>query len=479
LQAPAVTSTLANKFANCLRGSNTSRESPAHTRAMTSSNKLFVALTLACAVATVPARAAGAAGQLDNTFAKSGIFLATSAGIKDSVATSVAIDSKGRIVVAGATDDFGQVSVVRLNSNGTLDTSFGGHSFQGLQAPPGVASIDFFVAGEIATCLVLEPDGKIVIGISFANAPNLLLARFDEDGTFDTSFANGGLANLIFNGGPNTAFVVQQPDGKFLVGGGTLLARVTANGQRDTTFGQDGLVPLVAPASSIVLQSDGKILTVSGPTGNTESTPLPLMSIEFLPPDSTFLRFNEDGSLDTSFGTQGRRASIIGISGALSQSNGQIVAVGPILSKTILGDGSIASETAFAAARYNSDGSVDDTFGSGGATITSIGNAPFAYPSSVAIQSDGRIIAAGEVSASFALARYTSAGLLDTSFGSSGTVLTSIGPSTSKNTAGIVAVALDAEGQLVAVGNVLETTTTGSGRIQRSMAMVVARYLTQ
>jgi uncharacterized delta-60 repeat protein len=448
---------------------------------MTSSNKLCLALTLACAVVTVPARAAGAAGQLDNTFAKSGIFLASDVGLKDSVAAAVAIDSKGRIVVAGATDDFGQVSVLRLNSNGTVDTSFGGHSFQGLQAPPGVASIDFFVAGEIATCLVLQPDGKIVIGISFADAPNLLLARFDENGTFDTSFGNGGLANLIFNGGPNTAFLVQQPDGKFLVGGGMLIARVTAEGRLDTTFGQNGLAPLVAPANSIILEPDGKILAISGPAGNTESTPLPLMSIEFFPVDSTIVRYSDDGSLDTSFGTLGRRASIVGISGALLQSNGQTVAVGAIVSKTIVNipGQSLTFETAFAVARYNPDGGIDDTFGSEGAVITSFGSAPFAFPSSVAIQSDGRIIAAGEASGSFALARDTSTGFLDTSFGSSGTVLTSIGPSTSKNTAGIVAVALDAEGRLVAVGNVLETTTTGYGRIQRTMVMVVARYLTQ
>ena len=427
----------------------------------------------------VPTHApAAAAGQLDKTFAKGGIFLASNAGIKDSEATAVAIDSKGRIVVAGALGLQAAVSVVRLNSNGTLDTSFGGHSFQGIQAPAGVAIIDFFVSGEIATCLVLQPDGKIVIGISIAGAPNLLLARFDEDGTFDTSFANGGLANLIFNGGPNTAFLVRQPDGKFLVGGGTLLARVTADGKLDTTFGQDGRAPLVVTANSIVLEPDGKILAISGPTGNAQSTPLPPMSINFLPVDSTIARYNEDGSLDTGFGTLGRRTSIVGISAALLQSNGQIVAAGPIFSKTLVDAEaqSLTSQTAFAVARYDSDGAIDNTFGSEGAVITSFG-APFAFASSVAIQSDGRIIAAGEVSGGFALARYTSAGVLDTSFGSSGTVLTSIGPSSSSNPAGIVAIALDAEGRLVAVGNVSLPNPTGYGR--RHPSMVVARYLTQ
>jgi uncharacterized delta-60 repeat protein len=455
------------KLAILLRRPDIYCEDSAHTQVMMPSSKFFVTLMLACAVVISPARSAAAAGQLDNTFANDGIFLASNAGIRKSVAAAVAIDSKGRIVVAGETPE--QVSVLRLNSNGTVDTAFGDR---------GVASIAFFDSTEIATCLVLQSDGKIVIGISFADKPNLLLARFDENGAFDTSFGNGGLANLIFNGGPNTAFLVQLPDGKFLVGGGMLIARVTADGKLDTTFGQNGLAPLVAPANSIVLEPDGKILAISGPAGNIESTPLPLMSIDFFPADSTIVRYNEDGSLDTSFGTQGRRASIVGISGALLQSNGQIVAVGPIVSKSLAVPGqAITFETAFAVARYNSDGGIDDTFGSEGAVITSFGSAPFTFPSSVVIQSDGRIIAAGEVEASFALARYTSTGVLDTSFGSSGTVLTSIGPSSSRNTAGIVAIALDAEGRLVAVGNVLQPSTTGYGPPQRSM--VVARYLTQ
>ena len=437
-------------------------------RILTTTLTGLLALELA---AVSPTRAAAAAGQLDNTFANGGIFLAINAGIRDSVANAVAIDSKGRIVVAGET--LGQeVGVLRLNSNGTLDTSFGDH---------GVASVDFFVPGDIATCVVLQPDGKIVIGVSFADEPALLLIRFDENGALDTTFGGAGLANLIFNGGPNTAFVLLLPDGRFLVGGGMLMARVTADGKRDTTFGQDGLAPLVAPAGLILLQSDGKILAISGPTGNVESTPL--MSIEFFPLDSTIVRYNEDGSLDTSLATLGRIASIVGITGAQLQSNGQIVAVGPIVSKSIvsLAGQSLTFETAFAVARYNSDGVVDDTFGSKGAVITSFDNAPFAFPSSVVIQSDGRIIAAGEVDVSprptFALARYISTGVLDTSFGSGGTVITSIGPSSSRNTAGIVAIALDGEGRLVAVGNLTLPNPTGYGRPEHSMVVALSHTI--
>ncbi|MBV9157251.1 MAG: hypothetical protein JO097_13390 [Acidobacteriaceae bacterium] len=447
------------------------------------SNKLFLALTLACAVITLPSPASAAAGQLDSTFAKGGIFLANNAGLTNSVATAFAIGRKGRIVIAGQLPlppgGSPQPAVFRLNSNGALDTSFGTN---------GVASINFREGGgEIATSLVLQPDGKIVIGVSLGTAdapPALVLVRLDENGAIDSSFGNSGVA-FLFRGGPDIAFLVQQCDGKLLAGGGMLIARVTADGALDTTFGQNGIAPLVAPAASIVLESGGKILAISGPAGVLESTPL--MSIGVPPVASTIVRYNQDGTLDTSFATLGRSASIVGISAALLQSNGEIVAVGPITSKSfVVTVPALTFETAFAAARYNSNGGIDDTFGSEGAAITSFGSAPVAVPSGLVIQSDGRIIAAGEVetsvsageppSASLALARYTSTGALDTSFGSGGTVLTSIGPSSSTNAAGIVAVALDAEGRLVAVGNVSESSATGA--IPQT-SMVVARYLTQ
>ena len=118
-----------------------------------SSKNFFPALTLLCAAIVLPDNAIGAAGQLDSSFGKGGIFIAQNAGLTNTTASAVAIDSKGRIVIAGQAPlpSGEQPAVVRLNSNGTLDTSFGNH---------GVASIDFRQGGgEIATCVVVQPDG--------------------------------------------------------------------------------------------------------------------------------------------------------------------------------------------------------------------------------------------------------------------------------------------------------------------------------
>jgi uncharacterized delta-60 repeat protein len=451
---------------------------------MLSSNHLSLSLMLACAMMAAPAHARAAAGQLDSTFGKGGLFLANNAGISNTVATAFAIDSKGRIVVAGQaplpTNGSPQPAVLRLNSNGTLDTSFGDH---------GVTNINFGHGGPVtATCMVLQPDGKIVIGVALGladAAPALALARLDENGAIDSSFGSSGTA-FLFSEGPDTTYLAQQPDGKLLVGGGMLMARTTADGALDSTFGQNGIAPLAVPASSIALQSDGKILAISGPFGDIGPTPLePLDEFALAPEASTMVRYNENGTLDTSFGTLGRSASIVGISGALLRSNGDIVAVGPIINKSLVAAfPALTFETAFAVARYNSNGGVDDLFGSEGAALTSFGNAPLALPTSAVIESNGSIIAAGEVgssspiagtAASFALARYTSAGVLDTTFGSGGKVLTPIAPSSGPSTAGIAAVALDAEGRLVAVGNVSQASS--SNPIPESI--VVARYLTK
>jgi uncharacterized delta-60 repeat protein len=439
----------------------------------------FPTLMLLGAAIIMPSNAVGAAGQLDSSFGKGGIFLAQNAGLTNTLAAASAFDSQGRILVAGQAPLNGgeQPAVVRLNSNGTLDTSFGNH---------GVASIDLRDGGgELATCLVVQPSGKIVVGVSFGTADaaaTLALARFNDNGTLDTSFGNSGAA-IIFRTGGNTAFLVQQPDGRLLLGGGMLMARTTADGILDTGFGQNGIAPLVAPVHSIVLEPDGKILAASGPMGLAET--VPNMSIEFAPVPSTIARYNPNGTLDTTFATQGRSATIAGVSAALLQINGDIVAVGPILSKSFVATTPSPFDTAFAVARYNANGGVDPTFGSEGAALTTFGSAPFAYPSSAVLQSNGDIIAAGEVevsaptasapSASFGLARYTSAGALDSTFGSGGKVLTTITPSSVASVAGIAAITLDANQRLVAVGTVSQI----SSSFTKQTSIVVARYLTQ
>jgi uncharacterized delta-60 repeat protein len=352
-------------------------------------------------------------------------------------------------------------AVIRLNANGSLDTSFGNG---------GLATINLREGGQqLATGIIIQSDGKIVIGVSTGNAdgaPAIELVRFNANGTVDTSFGNAGIT-VLFRFAGDTAYLLEQPDGKLLVGGGLLMARVDAEGALDPTFGQNGFAPLVAAASAIALQSNGQIIAVTN--GNPGAGTIPS--------DGGLVRYNANGGLDLTFGTLGRTASIVGTSAAALQGNGEIVAVGPIISKSFVAANGlgVGIATDFGVARYNSNGSIDAAFGLHGATLTSFGAAtPFADPASLAIERNGDIIVAGQAAqslpSSFALARYTPTGALDTTFGSGGKVVTAFGA----NVAAIAAVALDSAGRLVAVGTVRNV-----GVFPITTSIVVARYLTQ
>jgi uncharacterized delta-60 repeat protein len=127
--------------------------------------------------------------------------------------------------------------------------------------------------------------------------------------------------------------------------------------------------------------------------------------------------------------------------------------VGPIITKSFVAANTVNFATDFGVARYNSNGSIDTAFGLHGAVLTGFGTAtPFAVPTSLAIERNGDVIVAGQAAqslpSSFALARFTPTGALDTTFGSGGEVVTAFGA----NVAAITAVALDSAGRLVSDG---------------------------
>ena len=406
--------------------------------------KLLLPLVLACAgLALCSTTVLAQAGHLDPTFGNGGIFVLPGS---NSFATSVAIQSDGKILVAGQvqTSTGGSPAVLRLTSNGALDTSFGKSGIAVLNIPKTV----------LANSVIVQSDGKIVLGISSAGAdaaPILELTRFAENGTLDSSFGSSGVAQLLRSfqsSGPQSTVLAQQPDGKILLGGGSLLVRTNSDGSLDPGFGQNGFATLVSLGAVTVLPN-GQILVGAN-------------------------RYNANGSLDTSFGILGRTAGLAGISPARLQSTGKIVAVGSVVSKVVLGQlPNFTVDTGFGLMRYNPNGSVDTTFGHQGGVITDFSSfAPFATPSDMVVELNGDIIVAGQVAkpginaftpgpAFFALARYTSSGQLDTTFGFGGKVVTSFGVST----AGISAITLDSDGRIVAAGN------TGG--------ITVARYLTQ
>lgn len=253
-----------------------------------------VALAALASVSTAIAQA----GHLDKTFGNGGIFLAQTFISGNTVATSVAIQSDGKILVAGSAplppQGSIQPAVLRLTLDGAVDATFG----QGGVAIP----VNFRQGGGVhATAVVIQPDGKIVIGLGFNGSDGvnrLELARLNPNGSLDTGFGSGGTV-LAFARGPDTAYVTLQPDGKILLGGGLLMARVNPDGSLDTGFGQKGIAPLVAPACSITLLANGQILAV---TRCNIDPGVP-------PADGGFVRYNANGSVDRSFGSLGRIAS--------------------------------------------------------------------------------------------------------------------------------------------------------------------------
>jgi uncharacterized delta-60 repeat protein len=439
------------------------------------------AALLTCAVLIASSGPAMAqAGKLDPTFGVGGIFTDTAGQL----GTAVAMQSDGKIVAGGQIGS--EAAVVRLNTNGTLDPTFGSG---------GTASISFSgddFGGAQIIGLAIQTDGKIVAGISnFEQGfdPMFIVARLNVNGSLDTTFGSGGIVETQIGqfGAPDSVLVL-QPDGRILIAGSGSMARYDTNGQMDITFGNDGVAPITfGSPTSIALQPDGKILLGSGGSVVAFAASTPGVTLNQVA--GIISRYNTNGSLDTSFGISGQAASVV-VAGAIAVENDgicsstcKILAGGTLLTNLNSSNSSAGNGIGFGLARLNSDGSVDTTFGQGGAVSTSFGpNAAGATSFALALQTNGEIVAAGSAGqlgnptgffvpqAGFALARYTSTGGLDTTFGSSGEVTTAF----KTNQAAIYGLALQSDGKIVAVGTSLENSRNPGGQ---TGGLVVARYL--
>jgi uncharacterized delta-60 repeat protein len=396
-------------------------------------------------------------------------------------ATAVAVQSDGKIVVAGdAGEDF---ALVRLNPDGTLDATFG---------TGGRVYTDFFLTFDQVNAIVIQPDGKIVVVGSTDVDPatgsdienDFALARYNTDGSLDTTFGIGGRVTTDFDGKNDEALgVALQPDGRIVVAGGVGgvggggfsgfadvgLARYSTDGSLDTTFGVGGRVTTdfgqnFEQATDVAIQSDGKIVAA----GSTKSA---LNS-----GDGVFAvaRYNTNGSLDTSFDTDGKVTTDFGSSASANaiaiQSDGKIVAAG-------------SAGSNFAFARYNTNGGLDTTFeGDGRATIAI---SPYsAGASAMVIQPDGKIVATGGGSNpasghDFIVVRVNTNGTTDTTFDGDGIVVTNFFFFRD----GAAALALQADGRIVAAGRTSTGSTasmfqTGDFGPATSLDFAVARYNT-
>ncbi len=342
--------------------------------------------------------------------------------------TDLAIQPDGKIIVVGyarASSEAPYFTVTRYNPNGTLDTTFDGD---------GIVTGQFRIAGDYfssrAQSLAIQPDGKIVIAgdsttvFGSASTTEFAAARLNPNGSFDTTFGTDG--KVTFSAAPTQrdyAYqVALQPNGKIVLSGeagnGTnefapALARLNPNGSLDTTFFEDGMVDYVGSIygipSALYIQPDGKINVVTDIISPTSSDEL-----------TVFLRYNADGSPDTTFGGSGRRST-----GAIGRVNS--VGFQPD-GKMILGS------QYFTLVRLNTDYSLDTSFGNNGSAAVTFGQY-FDWMNDLAVQADGKIVVAGytntqagfNVACDFTIARFNADGTLDTTFDLDGKIVKSIG----------------------------------------------------
>lgn len=308
----------------------------------------------------------GTDGSLDTTFADSGKVVTSVA--KNGSADSVAIQSDGKIVVAGnsfidgGNNDFG---VVRYNANGTLDTTFNG---------TGKATADFG-AHDLGHNVAVHGDGRIVVtGYSTNESKKqCALGCFKPNGNLDTSFNSTGKVTTNFGGDGDAEGqgVATQSDGKtVVVGYATVggvqqfaIARYNIDGTLDTSFGGTGRVTTAvgisgSNATGVALQKDDKIVVAGYAVNNSGRIY-----------DFACLRYNADGSLDQSFGDHGKATTDVGDGKASSlavQDNKVIVA----------GSAYDGDNNEFAVVRYNASGKLDTSFNSAGSVLTAVGSKP-------------------------------------------------------------------------------------------------------
>src|SRR5713226_7566958 len=359
----------------------------------------------------------------------------------------------------------GKIALERLEdrlllSAGDLDVVFAG----------GKATANFSLGAAQVEALAVQVDGRIVAaGQAGSNGADFALARFNCNGTLDASFGTAGEVASRLGTSPNSVArgLAIQADGKILVAGFAgpggsqefALARYNPNGSLDSTFGdpvqQPGPQPpqplrsgsvLTNPggnasATSVAVTPDGKIIVA----GSVQPSAFSSAS------DFALVRYNADGSLDTTFGTGGIVTTKLGdfdaganavlIVGQVSnlplQDNYKIVVAG----HTSTSGGNFN----FALVRYKADGTLDTTFGdpitgtlppgqTGQSPLSGVVTTNFGQLDDIhdaVLQADGKIVAVGSTfiggKVELALARYHNDGSLDTSFGTAGQVTTDLG----------------------------------------------------
>ncbi len=427
-------------------------------------------------------------GSLDSSFGSGGAadfqfhgpdHPAIASEFSDQAAAAV-LDSAGRLVVVGSTwqiingDVTEEFAVTRLNTDGSVDTTFGN---------AGLATVSFgpvgdIATGDVATSVALDASGRIIIaGDTDRNGEDFAVARLNTDGSLDTTFANGGTTTFGFGAGTSRNYahhVAVDPSGRIVVEGYTddvasptnftfAVARLQVDGTLDANFGSGGTeaIHLGPPGELVSAYPDSMTVDASGRilvAGNLDvQGPSFSNTVHF-----TVARLNaSDGSLDDSFGASG--VQTVSFGGTDFVNDVAVDAVGQILlagSTSLYNSGPLHNSytySKFAVARLNSaDGSLDGSFGTAGETTIDAGL--FSGAANVAVDPAGNILLAGNgdsplpnggAGSNPALVRLTAAGTADNSFGSNGLVVTKLTGQQNDVAAGLVVTQPDGKSLVV------------------------------
>lgn len=360
-------------------------------------------------------------GTLDQSFGNGGKVY-TDKGGNENYLSSIAIQTTGRIIVTGfstyngySVDGF---ETGRYYPDGHIDSSFGVNGF---------VTTSFGSQYDNANSVVVQNDNKIVV--SGTSKGVLKIIRYLENGKIDSSFGKNGITTYQDGYGQK---VILSPNKKFFVTTqGFGFIRLKSNGNIDSTFGNNGFAYTTFGYSSeycyaITIQPNGKILLAGNVTNDGKNF------------NYAIARFNPNGSIDSTFGTNGKTlTSISGLSSfassvAVDSKNNIVVGGGSFNYATLNGGITII--------RYNSKGKIDETFANQGILIDTVGYLNLA--SSLFLTSNDDMILMGEANNNtqydFGLAKYKSDGKPDLSFGNGGQVITDFQNGSDKTTCGLL-----------------------------------------
>jgi uncharacterized delta-60 repeat protein len=413
---------------------------------ITFGQKAIGRVAIACFALLSTAASIAAPADLDSRFGTGGKVI-DSLGNRIVASSGAARQADGKIVMTSSCGT--SICLARFLPDGTLDDGFGTGG-RVMTSVPGLSPFLFSVS--------IQTDGKLVLGGSCRDTTNnrfsYCVARYTESGLPDLSFASKGIVTTAFGSGNDsgTGGVAMQPDGKIVLAGSCqpvdlasnrefCIVRYTSTGQLDTTFNGTGKVTMSVgagdvDAAAIALQVDGKIVTAGYCKGPSYV-------------DFCLTRHNTNGSVDTRFASFGKASTDFGfessIQGLALQADGKIVAVGYCTGTTY---------KAFCSARYDgSDGDLDTSFAGDGKLLTSIAaDDDISY--AVAVQTDGKIVVGGGCrndtsdNFEFCIARYSDDGSADTTFNGNGEIITAMTAKRDK----ISTLILQSDGKIVAAG---------------------------